>query len=196
MDQALSAMDGPSGRPPQKKTEPVSRRRGMTCSAPRLWLRDRLWERPAEALLAGPLGAAPLAVLGSLPERADLIQGLTGIAQRLIERLEREAESRQKKLLLTAAFVLTGLRLRRNQALQVFAGVRAMRGSDTFQAILDEGRETEARRLIRRLAARTLGEPDEPTVTRLEGITDIERLERIFDRAMEASSWQDLLDTP
>jgi hypothetical protein len=118
------------------------------------------------------------------------------VAQRLLVRLEREAPPRQKKLLLTAAFVLTGLRLKRNQALQVFAGVRAMRESDTFLAILDEGHETQTRRLIRRLAKPTLGEPDQPTVTRLESITDIDRLERIFDRAMEASSWQDLLDTP
>jgi hypothetical protein len=156
----------------------------------------RLWERPAETLLAGPLGAAPLAVLGALPEGADLVEGLTGVAQRLIERLEREAQAGQKKLLLTAAFVLTGLRLKRQQALQVFAGVRAMRESDTFLAILDEGREMEARRVIRLLANRTLGEPDEPTVTRLEGITDIDRLERIIQRAGEAASWQDLLDTP
>jgi hypothetical protein len=155
----------------------------------------RLWERSAETLLTGPLGASPLAMLGGFPEGADLVQSLTGVAQRLIERLEREAEPRQKKLLLTAAFVLTGLRIKRNQALQVFAGVRAMRESDTFLAILDEGRETEARRLIRRLAARTLGEPDEATITSLEGITDIERLERLFDRVVEARSWPDLLDT-
>lgn len=156
----------------------------------------RLWERPAEALLTGPLGAAPLAMLGALPEGADLVEGLTGVAQRLIERLEREAEPRQKKLLLTAAFVLTGLRIKRNQALQVFAGVRAMRESDTFLAILDEGREMEARRVIRMLAQRTLGEPDDQTVTRLEGITDIDRLERIIQRVGEAPNWQDLLDTP
>jgi hypothetical protein len=156
----------------------------------------RLWERPAELLLAGPLGTSPLAVLGTLPEGADLVQGLTGVAQRLIDRLEREAEPGQKKLLLTAAFVLTGLRVKRKQALQVFAGVHAMRESDTFLAILDEGREIEARRVIRLLGSDTLGEPDEPTVTRLEGITDIERLERIIRRSGKAASWQDLLDTP
>jgi hypothetical protein len=156
----------------------------------------RLWGRSAEALVKGPLGAAPLAMLGALPEGTDLIQGLTGVAQQLIDRLERGAEPRQKKLLLTAGFVLTGLRLKRNQALQVFAGVHTMRESDTFLAILDEGREIQTRHLIRRLAKRTLGEPDEATVTRLEGITDIERLERIFDRAAEAGSWRDLLDTP
>jgi hypothetical protein len=33
-------------------------------------------------------------------------------------------------------------------------------------------------------------------VDHLEGITDIDRLVRIFDRTAEASSWQDLLETP
>jgi hypothetical protein len=71
-----------------------------------------------------------------------------------------------------------------------------MRESDTFMAIIDEGRAMQARLLICRLARRTLGVPDEATVMLLEGITDIDRLERIYDRAMEASSWQDLLATP
>src|SRR5437879_4694250 len=43
----------------------------------------RLWERPAEELLRGDLGVAPLAVLGRLPENLSLENGLTVIAQRL-----------------------------------------------------------------------------------------------------------------
>lgn len=156
----------------------------------------RHWERPAEALLAGPLGASPLAMLGALPEGADLIEGLTGVAQRLIDRLEREAAAGQKKKSPTSAFVLTGLRVRRNEAMRVFAGVRAMRESDTFMAILDEGREIQTRFLIRELATLKLGEPDEQSVTRLEGIADLDRLVRIIKRAGQAPSWQDLLDTP
>ena len=71
-----------------------------------------------------------------------------------------------------------------------------MRESETFMAIIDEGREIQSRRSIRRMARRTLGDPGDATITCLEGITDIDRLERIFDRVLEASSWQDLLDTP
>src|SRR5262249_41964029 len=134
----------------------------------------RLWERSADVLLSGPLGTAPLAMLGALPEGADLVEGLTGVAQRLIERLEKEAEPRRKKLLLMGPFVLTGLRIKRQEARQVFAGVRAMRESDTFLAILDEGREIQTRHLIRLLGKQNLGEPDEETITRLEGIIDRE----------------------
>src|SRR5262249_14790131 len=97
-----------------------------------------LWERPAEALLAGALGTAPWALLGRLPEGVDVVAGLTGLAQRLTQRLEQEAPPERVRKLLTAAFVLTGLRVRRDTARQVFAGgVRAMRDSDTY----DEGRE-------------------------------------------------------
>ncbi len=48
----------------------------------------RLWERSADDLLAGPLGTLPLAVLGRLPEGMELVEGLTGIAERLLRRLD------------------------------------------------------------------------------------------------------------
>jgi hypothetical protein len=156
----------------------------------------RLWERPAEEMLAGPLGIAPLAMLGRLPSGVNEQEGLTGIAQQLIHRMEAEANVEQARNLLTAAFVLTGMRVPRTVGRQVFAGVQQMRESDTFMAIIDEGREIEARRMILRLAQKSLGQPDEQHKTRLEGITDIERLERIHDRATEAPSWDDLLTTP
>jgi len=97
---------------------------------------------------------------------------------------------------LTSAYVLTGLRVKVPVARQVFSGVKAMRESETFMAIIDEGREIQTRKLIRRFAERTLGEPDEATITRIEGITDIDRLERIIGRVLNARSWEDLLDTP
>ena len=72
-----------------------------------------------------------------------------------------------------------------------------MRESETFIAILDEGREIQTRFLIRDLAEPKLGQPDEQSLTRLEGITDVDRLVRIHRRASkEANSWRDLLDTP
>src|SRR5205823_10905377 len=46
----------------------------------------RLWECPAEELLAADLGVVPLAMLGRLPEDLSLEEGLTSVAQRLVER--------------------------------------------------------------------------------------------------------------
>jgi hypothetical protein len=157
-----------------------------------------LWERTAEDLLAGALGTTPLAMLGALPEGVELTDGLTAVAQRLIERLEREASHEQKRKLLTSAFVLTGLRVQRDVARQIFRGVRAMRDSDTYLAIIDEGREEEAKKVILRQGQKRLGPADDATKARLSGITDPARLDRLIDRLFDATAtgWQDLLDTP
>ncbi len=45
----------------------------------------RLWERPAEELLAADLGVTPLAVLGQLPADRSLEDGLAVIARRVVE---------------------------------------------------------------------------------------------------------------
>jgi hypothetical protein len=61
----------------------------------------RLWERPAEELLGADLGVAPLAMLGRLPEDLSLEDGLTVVAERLAERITKEASTdRARKLLM------------------------------------------------------------------------------------------------
>jgi hypothetical protein len=159
----------------------------------------RLWERPAAELLAGEVGVLPLAVLGQLPAGADAETALAGVVQQVIERLQREAPEQARRLV-TAAYVLTGLRVSRELALQVFQGVRAMRDSDTYMAILDEGREEgrikEVRKLIVRLGEKWLGPPGETVTAALEAITDLERLERIHDRLGDVENWQELLAVP
>jgi hypothetical protein len=155
-----------------------------------------IWTWPADALLAGPLGTAPLAMLGALPQDLPLVDALMLVAQRLIERLEREAAPERTRRLLTAAYLLTGLRVRRDLARQVFRGVRTMQDSDTYMAILEEGEETHAKKVILRLGQQRFGTPEETTRTILESITDLERLARIEDQLLKAANWQELLDTP
>jgi hypothetical protein len=156
----------------------------------------RLWERSAEELLAGPLGTTPLAMLGALPEGVALPDALTAVAQRLIERLEREVPPERARKLLTVAFLLTGLRVRRDVARQIFRGVRAMRDSDTYLAIIDEGREEEVKKLIRLVGEKRLGATEESILTRINAVADLDRLERMMLRVYEVANWQDLLDTP
>ncbi len=71
-----------------------------------------------------------------------------------------------------------------------------MHESDTYQAIFDEGRELQIKENILRLAQRRFGLPAMGMADRVNGITDFERLERIRDRLLDATNWQDLLDTP
>lgn len=156
----------------------------------------RLWGRPAEALVTGPLGTAPFAVLGALPEGVSVSDALAHVAQRLIERIDREAAPDRGRKLLTAAFVLAGLRVRREVARQLFRGVRAMRDSDTYMAILEEGEEIRAKKVIRRLGEKRFGPAGDAMEARLDAIKDLGRLDRLEDRLLDATSWQDLLDTP
>jgi hypothetical protein len=71
-----------------------------------------------------------------------------------------------------------------------------MKDSDTYLAILDEGREEQIKVDILRLARKRFGQIEEPRITQLIGITDLERLNRLHDRLLDATSWEDLLDTP
>lgn len=155
----------------------------------------RLWERPAEELLVADLGVVPLAMLARLPEGQTLEDGLASVAQRIVERLHKEAPADRMKKLLTDAFLLTGLRVRRDVAAKVFRGVRVMTESDTYLAILDEGQEKFAKKAILALGEERFERPAESVKGKLNAITDVDRLERILCRINKATSWQDLVDT-
>ena len=105
------------------------------------------------------------------------------------------ASDRAKKLL-TDAFLLTGLRVRRDVAARIFQGVHVMQESDTYLAILDEGQEKATRRAILLLGEERLGPCDEVVRSQLSNITDLDRLMRMVLRAVKAADWQDILATP
>src|SRR5262249_14211489 len=155
-----------------------------------------LWERPAEDLLAADLGVAPLAVLGRLPADVSLEDGLTAVAQRLAERLIKEAPPERVKKLLTDALLLTGLRVRRDVAVRIVRGVRVMEESDTYLMILDQGQEKASRDAVLAVGEEKFGLPDEAVKTQLNLITDLDRLRRMIRRAAKAANWQEILDTP
>jgi predicted transposase YdaD len=156
----------------------------------------RFWQVPVERLLASGLGMLPLAVLGQLPAGRTAEEGLSQVIARLVQRIEAEASAGQERLLLTAAYVLMGLRLSRERAIELFQGVGKMRDSTTYQAILDEGRAEEVRKLLLRWGRKRLGEPNAAIEAAVQAITDLERLELLAERVHEVASWQELLQTP
>ena len=156
----------------------------------------RLWERPTAELLAADLGVAPLAVLGRLPADVSLEEGLSQVVRQLAERLQREVPADRAKRLLTDALLLTGLRVRRDVAARIFGGVRVMQESDTYLMIVDEGRIDHAKKAVLIVGEKRLGPPGESVKTSLDGITDLERLDRMLSEAVIASTWDEILDTP
>jgi predicted transposase YdaD len=165
----------------------------------------RLWQRPVEELLNGSLGLVPLAPLANLGDAT-----LPDVIAQIDDRLERDAPTASVGDFWANTRILMGLRYDREQVNHVLRRVREMRESETYQDILEEGRiegvgigvqqgraegriEGE-RRLLLRFAAAKLGAPTDAIRARLNGITDLDTLERLAERVLTATTWEELLD--
>ena len=71
-----------------------------------------------------------------------------------------------------------------------------MHESDTYMAILDEGEVKQARKVVLRLGKKRFGPVSSDVVTAVNGIEDLERLERLIELLLDVSSWQELLGLP
>jgi hypothetical protein len=68
-----------------------------------------------------------------------------------------------------------------------------MKESTTYQAIVEEGRTEEARRILLLQGELKFGPPDALTRGALEAIDDLSRLEELSARFVSAASWDELL---
>src|SRR5262249_37073592 len=98
--------------------------------------------------------------------------------------------------LMTATFVLTGLRAGRQNLSEIFRGVKVMHESSAFELYEEKGRVEECHRLLFRLGWNRFGAPDAEIGAALRSIRDLDRLERMADAVLTAHSWQELLATP
>lgn len=140
----------------------------------------RVWEQSVEAILAGGLGTLPLA-----PLTDEARKQLPAVIRRIDERLRWEAAPDEAATLWEATFWLLGLRYPSDVAQQLLQGVRAIKESSTYQAVLAEGEARRqaagARRIGLRQGSRRFGPPDQAARVALETITDLDRLERLSD---------------
>jgi hypothetical protein len=151
----------------------------------------RVWQQPVEDVLAGGVGTLPLAPLARVRRQA-----LPAVLRRMRERLSAETSAERRKTLWAATYVLMGLRYSQALTEQLLQGVLGMEESVTYQAIIRRGHVEEAQRAVLRVGRKTLGPPDAAAVTAVESITDRDRLEQLLDRALDVSSWQELLQPP
>ncbi len=159
----------------------------------------RLWQRPVKPFLVGGLGLLPLAPLCALPPGQSLEAALADLIRQIDRRLRAEADEAEAKRLLTGAFILTGLRVSYETAGVLFRGVAGMQESSTYQHILEEGRQEgrvrQAQKYILRLARQRFGAPRKGIEPAVVAITNLERLDRMIDRVLQAADWNDLLST-
>ncbi|HQU45571.1 MAG TPA: hypothetical protein PK867_22350 [Pirellulales bacterium] len=75
-----------------------------------------------------------------------------------------------------------------------------MQESDTYLMILEEGEEKgqaiATREAIVVVAEMRLGPCTETFRADLANVTDLDRLKRMYRRAIEANNWQEILETP
>lgn len=156
----------------------------------------RVWQIPPEQLLAGGLGTLPLAPISAVTEAE-----LSGIIRKMESRLRRREAQRWAPQLWAATYILLGLRHSPAVAQTLLQGVRSMKESTTYQAILKEGLQEglaegavkEARKLLLRMGSKHLGRPSARTQTALAKIADLGRLEALIERLGTVQSWHALL---
>jgi len=98
--------------------------------------------------------------------------------------------------LMTAAYILTGMRLPREKLGSIYDGVKVMHESSAYDLILEEGAIKTSHRVLLRQGQMRLGTPNEETVAALKEIKDLDRLDRLVDAVLTVTSWQELLATP
>src|SRR5207245_1216477 len=75
---------------------------------------------------------------------------------------------------------------------QLFQGVSSMRESATYRLFVAE----EAKKILMLQGHKRFGPPDERTSAALARIKGLDRLERLTERLLDVSSWEELLAEP
>src|SRR5205085_7957705 len=143
------------------------------------------------------IGLRAQPALCQMPEGRSLQEALADVVREIDRRLLLEADHAHAVRLMTAAFILTGLRVPQKDLPSIYDGVRIMHESTAFDVILDEGRvEGDLRtshRWLLRLGHKRFGAADSATELALTSIKDLERLERMAEALLTVNSWQELL---
>jgi len=149
----------------------------------------RLLKEDPESYLTAGVGLVPLAPLTEVSEA-----GLPGVVWRMADRINGEPRPRAAKLW-TATYLLMRLRYSDDLTFSLLEGVQTMHESTTYRRIINDGRLEEARRFLLRQGTKRFREPDATTVTALEAIRDIDRLEALGERILDPDllDWKDLL---
>lgn len=165
----------------------------------------RLWEHPAEELLTGSLGIAPLAPLAAVGPGQ-----LPAILDRLDERFEQEIPTPSlADELWAATLLLMGVRYDRDQIRGLGERVQRMRESVTYQMIIEEGIERGLeqgieqglergevlgrRHALLELGTEKFGPPDASSTAAIDALSSLDELRRASRAMLTSTSWSELL---
>lgn len=163
---------------------------------------ERVWERSVNFWFEAGLTLSPLAILTD-EANADL----EGTLNRFRCHLDHHGEDKiERQNLISSSYVLSGLRYNPNQIDALYRRLNMlMEESTTYQEILKTGFEKgertgfekgeikALRKIIRDLGSSKFGTPNEETLQALGSITDREKLDRLVNSILSASTWNELL---
>jgi predicted transposase YdaD len=159
-----------------------------------------MWQQPVGPFLQGGLGLLPLAPLCQMPEGRSLADSLREVVTEVDRRLAQDPDHAQAVRLMTAAFILTGLRVAKETLSSIYKRVHIMHESTAYDAILEEGLRAgdlrTSHRFLLRQGRKRFGPADAATESALTSIQDLDRLDRMSEAVLSATSWQELLTTP
>jgi hypothetical protein len=155
-----------------------------------------MWQEAVGPFLHGGVGLLPLAMLCRMPEDQPLAEALREVAREIDRRLIQECEHPQAVRLMTAAFILTGLRVKKEDLANIYEGVRVMHESTAYDMAVEEGYIKAIHRLLLNQGRKLFGSPRAAAELALTSIQDVERLERMGEAILTVKSWDELLSTP
>lgn len=153
----------------------------------------RVWEERFDSFLSAGLGLTPLAVLTD-----EAAADLPAAFGRFVGRLQQpDVPADLARDLLGSSYTLFGLRYNAQQVSDLFRRLSmTLEDSSTYQLIFQKGRANEAANLILRVGRKRFPNTPADAEQRLKAVSDVERLERMADRILDAADWDDLLATP
>lgn len=148
----------------------------------------RVWQESVASLLSLGPGLAPLALLTN-EAAADLPAAFLQFDQRL--RAPDVSDTLRDKLI-GASFVLNGLRYTDAQIEGIYMSLdEILEDSTTYQLLIRRG----VCKAILAQGTKRFGPPPASAEALMKGIRDSDRLDRMAERVLDATNWDDLLAT-
>ena len=147
----------------------------------------KIWEIPVAELLQGPPAVLPLATIAAQPD-SEVLATLRTAADRLFHEVEPSVSGR----LLVAIGFLLKLRFGEMISQEILKNYPDIRES-LFKPIIEETEVNGLRKTLLRMGTKKFGEITSQHQTALNAVTDIARLERLTEKILDASSWDELL---
>ncbi len=152
----------------------------------------RLWQEPMSVFLSAGVGLSPLAMLTN-EAAADLPAAFV----RFNERLRQPAVAPDlRDKLLGAAFVLGGLRYQTEGLVDLYMSLHnVLEDSTTYQWLMRRGAVSGRQDTLLQQGRKRFGVPTTETEAKLKAVTELPRLERMTDRILDVTGWDELLAT-